>query len=701
MPPTELAPRLLSWASILEPKTREQAVMTASMPFIQPHMALMPDAHLGKGATVGSVIPTVGAIIPAAVGVDIGCVDAETEYLSPTGWRRIDSYVEGPVMQYDHETGRGSFVPPSRYVVRDQDTFLRFETKYGVDQVLTPDHRVLRWRRYGRARELVGEVVTAAEHAAEHGRLAQGSKAVFETAFEVELPPYLRIDLNDAQLRVQVAVMADAHLDGRRAVVKLRKVRKVDRLRKLLDDAGIEFSEGFNINDSTTTFRFSPPMLAKSYEPAFWSCSLDQLRVVVEECLHWDGNEADRVFYTRDRASADFISYAFAATGWRSVMRADERDGAVDYRVYAHANTRISMSGTPKGEVVEVPSVDGKAYCFTVPSGFLVLRRGGKVFITGNCGMQAVLTQFTKDDLGDRDLAPLHAAISRAVPLSAGAANQKLTESAERRVQELKDLPGYVQAHYALERWPLQLGSLGSGNHFIEVSLDELDRIWLFLHSGSRGVGNKLAQRHIAVAQEQCARRWVQLPDRDLAYLVEGEPEFDAYIEALRWAQHFALLNRAEMMDRVAACASEFLGAEVQRLQEVGCHHNYTERERHMGKDVWLSRKGAISAKAGEWGLIPGSMGAASYVVVGKGDRASLCSSPHGAGRNHSRAAARRLFDGEDLARRMQGVAWGRSDAFLDEHPEAYKDIDVVMADADDLVEVRHTLRQVVNVKGT
>jgi tRNA-splicing ligase RtcB len=314
------------------------------------------------------------------------------------------------------------------------------------------------------------------------------------------------------------------------------------------------------------------------------------------------------------------------------------------------------------------------------------------------CGMMAVRTQFTGDDLRGRDLAVLHGQVSRSVPLSAGGRNRRVRDSAVPRVEELRALPGAAQADTAADSWPLQLGSLGSGNHFVEVSLDEADRVWLFLHSGSRGVGNRLAQTHIRVARERCAG--TDLPDRDLAFLEEGGPEFDAYVEALHWAQRFAALNREEMMDRVAEQLSRFVGAEVRREQVVQCHHNYTERETHAGREVWLSRKGAISARAGQWGLIPGSMGAASYVVVGRGNPESLTSAPHGAGRAFSRTAARKRFSRADLDRRMAGIAWGRSDAFLDEHPDAYKDIDVVMADAADLVEIRHTLRQVVNVKG-
>jgi tRNA-splicing ligase RtcB len=315
------------------------------------------------------------------------------------------------------------------------------------------------------------------------------------------------------------------------------------------------------------------------------------------------------------------------------------------------------------------------------------------------CGMIAVRTQYRRADLRG-DLADLHHAVARAVPLSAGNYNQRVLATAEPRIAELENLDGISQAEAVAPRWRMQVGSLGSGNHFIEVSLDEQDRVWLFLHSGSRGVGNKLAQKHIAIAQQQCAARGIALPDRDLAYLEEGTPEFDAYISALQWAQRFAYLNREEMMDRVVGCLAEFVSDDVQRIDEVNCHHNYTARETHYGLEVWLSRKGAIDAHRGVLGLIPGSMGDLSYVVRGKGNKESLCSSPHGAGRNYSRNAARKRFTRDDLDARMAGIAWGHSNAFLDEHPQAYKPIETVMNDARDLVEVLHTLRQIVNVKG-
>lgn len=318
------------------------------------------------------------------------------------------------------------------------------------------------------------------------------------------------------------------------------------------------------------------------------------------------------------------------------------------------------------------------------------------------CGMIAVRTQFTATDVRGRGvLAPLRVAIENAIPLSAGKYNERVydAETAE-RIVELERRDGAESAEKIAPNWRLQLGSLGSGNHFIEVSLDEADRVWLFLHSGSRGVGNKLAGKHIKVAQEQCRKRWIDLPDSDLAYLVEGDREFWDYIRDLRWAQHFALLNRQEMMHRVLACMDVFMGEGTAGLEVINTHHNYTEREKHFGKEVWLSRKGAIDASEGTPGLIPGSMGTRSYVVTGKGNRLALNSSPHGAGRQHSRSAAKRTFSRAQLDEAMQGIEWRQSDAFLDEIPGAYKPIDQVMADAADLVEIRHTLRQIVNVKG-
>lgn len=326
------------------------------------------------------------------------------------------------------------------------------------------------------------------------------------------------------------------------------------------------------------------------------------------------------------------------------------------------------------------------------------------------CGMIAVRTQWTEDQLrtdGTSTLTSLREDIENRVPLSAGKYNHKITDSAADRFYELGTMWDETCAHHGVpdpgnyaSNWGNQIGTLGSGNHFIEITLDEDNRVWAFLHSGSRGIGNKIAQHHIKVAQDVAKKYWIDLPDKDLAYLVEDTPEFDHYIAELNWAQHFALLNREEMMDRVLDALATHMGEEPVEHERINCHHNFTQKEHHFGRNLWISRKGAISAREGQLGLIPGSMGTASYVVEGLGNKMSLNSSPHGAGRNFSRSTARKTFTHEQLREAMEGIEYRDTDAFIDEIPKAYKDIDQVMDDASDLVKIRHTFHQVINVKG-
>lgn len=315
------------------------------------------------------------------------------------------------------------------------------------------------------------------------------------------------------------------------------------------------------------------------------------------------------------------------------------------------------------------------------------------------CGMIAVKTPFHREDL-PKDLSIIRIGIERRVPLSAGAFNQKIQETAQKRIDHLKSV---AQVDYAEidKKWEYALGTLGSGNHFIEITVDENDEVWAFLHSGSRGIGNKIAMKHIKIAQELMDKWHIQLKDRDLAYLPEGTKEFDDYIRDMRWAQEFAFLNREEMMDRVLTeLKYSVFRFETMDLERINCHHNFTQQEHHFGKNVWLTRKGAISAEEGKLGLIPGSMGTRSYVVEGLGNTMSFNSAPHGAGRNFSRSEARRRFTMEDLEKAMEGKEWRHSNAFLDEVPGAYKDIDLVMENAKELVKIKHTFNQIINVKG-
>ena len=321
------------------------------------------------------------------------------------------------------------------------------------------------------------------------------------------------------------------------------------------------------------------------------------------------------------------------------------------------------------------------------------------------CGMIAVRTPFTRADI--RNPAAVRAGIERRIPMSAGRNNVKLTTTAAARVEALQTLAAETRANPGQydKNWKLALGTLGGGNHFIELAEDGDGSLWLTLHSGSRGVGNKIGNHYIKVAQDLCRRMQVQLPDRDLAYLPENHPAFDAYIRELNWAQQFALQNRNEMMDRVLTEISFAVYGEDGHqpdieLQRINSHHNFTHREEHFGQTVWVTRKGAIRARRDDWAMIPGSMGSKSYIVVGKENAMSFHSAPHGAGRRYSRTKARTLFSMEDLSRAMEGIEYRHSKVLLDEIPAAYKDIDEVIDNARELVEVKYVLKQFVNVKG-
>ena len=318
------------------------------------------------------------------------------------------------------------------------------------------------------------------------------------------------------------------------------------------------------------------------------------------------------------------------------------------------------------------------------------------------CGMIAVKTPLTREDLPE-DLSHIRLAIEHQVPLSAGHYNRSIKKTARPRIEQLEARAAEkdrLDFYDKLDRnWRKQLGSLGSGNHFIEVVLDEDGYAWAFLHSGSRGVGNRIATHHIRIAKQLMEKWYITLPDADLAYLVEDTPEFDDYMTDLDWAQEFALLNREEMMERIIRLLRHRCG-DFEEVERIECHHNFTRREHHFGRNILVSRKGAIEAREDQLGLIPGSMGARSYVVRGKGNRASFNTAPHGAGRRLSRNKARSSFTMDDFDRDMVGIEVNRSEAFLDELPGAYKDIDLVMEQSADLVEIVHTFRQIVNVKG-
>lgn len=322
------------------------------------------------------------------------------------------------------------------------------------------------------------------------------------------------------------------------------------------------------------------------------------------------------------------------------------------------------------------------------------------------CGMVACRLSLSASQVDERALQRIFAQISRDIPVGMqhyldepafGAQAQAFAPGLQRLLERQ---PALAKSMCGTPQWVKQLGTLGGGNHFIEVCLDESNQVWVMLHSGSRGIGKVLATHFIELAKRDMERWMIHLPDKDLAYIPEGCSYFDDYTMAVQWAQDYAMENRRCMLSRTIAALRQHLPPFEVTGEVVNCHHNYVEKEHHFGTNVWVTRKGAIRARQGEWGLIPGSMGARSYVVRGLGNPMSFHSSAHGAGRRMSRMQAQKRFSAADLAAQTQGVMCRKDTGVVDEIPGAYKDIDTVMAHQRDLTETVHTLKQILCIKG-
>jgi tRNA-splicing ligase RtcB len=326
------------------------------------------------------------------------------------------------------------------------------------------------------------------------------------------------------------------------------------------------------------------------------------------------------------------------------------------------------------------------------------------------CGMYAVKTKLKASAINQDQYKLIKKSIEKAIPMGVGEANEELTESAKEYIYDLRpdeyleDVFEYLKDNYRIDidSWQLQLGSLGSGNHFIELDKDEDDNLWVVLHSGSRGIGNQLASAYIKEAQKSCELHHVQLEDKDLAYLSKGTCAFNEYIKVLDWCQLYAKYNRKEMMNRVLEqiTISLYGFKENIRLYETDCHHNFTQLENHFGQDIYVTRKGAIELRAGSTGIIPGSMGTGTLIVEGLGNKVSFESAPHGAGRTMSRTKAKERFNMEQFHQAMKDIIFTDSKELLDESPMAYKDINQIVEQSKDLFKVKHYLKQMVNIKG-
>ncbi|ENU93844.1 hypothetical protein F971_00748 [Acinetobacter vivianii] len=322
------------------------------------------------------------------------------------------------------------------------------------------------------------------------------------------------------------------------------------------------------------------------------------------------------------------------------------------------------------------------------------------------CGMNAIRLNLKASQLPD-NLTPLRHAIECKVPVGFELHKQVKAKAStiiplEKRLQPIINKhPGVVRMLRKFDAtWQKQLGTLGGGNHFIELCLDENQDVWVMLHSGSRGLGNVIGTYFIELAKKEAQHRFGHVPDKNLSYFAEGSNSFNDYVEAVEWAQEYAFENRREMMRLILEAIRPLLPPFQMTKEAINCHHNYVSQENHYGEDLLITRKGAIRAGLDELGIIPGSMGARSFIVRGKANPESFCSCSHGAGRKMSRSKAKLLFSQDDLIQQTQGIECRKDSGVIDEIPGAYKDIDQVMANQSDLIEIVHTLKQILCIKG-
>ncbi|MBW4641019.1 MAG: RtcB family protein [Gloeocapsa sp. UFS-A4-WI-NPMV-4B04] len=702
---------VLSWANHpLGSQETKMAKNVASLPFVFKHVALMPDVHLGKGALVGSVIATKEAIMPAAVGVDVGCFAGDTliPLVDGKSYKISDlaNRSEEFIVYACDSTSKIVAAKATAKLTRKKANLIKVFLDNGEEIVCTPDHKfLLRDGTYEEAQNLQPETSL--------------------------MPFYSKIDKDGYTLIVQPYsgrwqkahwLVARSGLLGKvpafknqRTVIHHKNFEESDNRPDNLEFMGDREYSAYHRSLVERNQYFQSPefelqrlnaIAQKAQTPEGYKYyaergTLNILRYMQEQPEHFKQAVANN----GKRGKQYLIAYNQSEKGRAKTKEIANRYYTCDI-CGAEIKSLIGLHNHKKNEhkcnhkVLQVVALDYQedVYCLTVPEYNNFALKAG-VFVH-NCGMSAIKTPFTAAQLEGK-LKQIRLDIEAAIPTGF---NQN--KEVEKAVTNWQQWSNFKNLHSGVQRLQgkamNQMGSLGSGNHFLEVCLDTENQVWLMLHSGSRHIGNMLAQCHIGTAKELAKLADARLPDPDLAYFVAGTPQFAAYWHDLQWAQDYARFNRDVMMARFKRIVEKHLAGEkpIKPLLEVNCHHNYAEKEVHFGSDVYVTRKGAVRARVEDYGIIPGSMGAKSFIVKGKGNAESYCSCSHGAGRLMSRNKAKLNFTLDDLIEQTKGVECRKDGGVLDEIPGAYKPIDQVMANQADLVEVVATLKQVVCVKG-
>lgn len=671
---------------------------------------LMPDIHAGKGCTIGTTMTITDKVVPNLVGVDIGCLDKETEILTENGWIRIADWSNEKILQYDKEIDTAHFETPNAFIKKPCDEFFHLFTKYGLDQMVSDEHKILAWIGIKNRGYVLTDYI-ASDFVRKHNSLKKGISGGIKTTFNLESKG---LDMSDEDIRVIAMISADGTIrkkfpDHTRVEIHLRKERKVERAKHLLNAAGLDFSCHERKDGTTNFYVHGKPWYTKDLT-IFWAANQHQLKTLAEESLEWDGTKRKNggfSYSTTIKQNADVIQFAFAANGVRcgiQIIDWKKNGWSNTYSVYSTANEIVRF---PERNIQKKKSEDGFKYCFTTNTGYFIIRRNNKISITGNCGMETTRIQESY-----MELQKLDKLIYEKIP-----SGFSIRDRAHRYLSQIDLNELCCAKHVDLPRAEKSIGTLGGGNHFIEVDKDDEGNLYIVVHSGSRHLGVEVASYYqeagykvlnrtddasietiIAQMKAEGRKKEIQKTLKKLKNLKQtGIPKalayvsgelFEQYLHDMKIVQRFAMLNRQAMVDEIV-CG---LGLHVE--EQFTTVHNYIDTE------SMILRKGAVSARSGEKLLIPINMKDGSLICVGKGNEDWNFSAPHGAGRLMSRAEAKRRFDITGFRQEMDGIyTTSVNESTLDECPMAYKGMDDILSNIGPTVDVAKIIKPIYNFK--
>lgn len=673
-----------------EPDPESVKQMQEAMKYGAVYGALMADNHLGYSVPVGGVLAYEKQICVNGVGFDIACLDAETEFLSPDGWVRMDKWDQHKVLQYNPITDKANFVLPDRYIknLGEQEFYHFFHTD-ALDMMLTANHKVLWWPGYKNRGYKNFKTTLAKDFVLHHNSLKKGIVGAIKTTFDFEGEG---LNLSDDILRIIVMVTADG-CERKNGCFELhfKKTRKIKRAKHLLETAKIDFKEYLG-SDGSVFINFKNKFVFKGLNK-FWKANKSQLKILSDEVLFWDGHDGNHQYFsTTNQEEADIVQFANAVSGIRSgIGLVDFPNRKIAYNVYRTKNPFITFTKQKYGSTV----LKNGSYCFEVPSGFFVARRNNKIFVTGNCGNKAVRLDADADKVRS-DIYRVMNDIEKYISFGVGRKNNERVE------HELFDDTVWTDIdilHSLKPKAIEQLGTVGSGNHYVDIFIDDLDRVWVGVHFGSRGLGHSICTHFIKAAGGKDGIHAAPV------VLDESSDLGEQYLRCMELAGRYAYAGR----DWVCARVAQILKANI--LEEVHNHHNFAWRENHFGKDLWVVRKGATPNQPGARSFVGGSMGDYSFILEGvdsEESKVSLYSTIHGSGRIMGRSAAKGKYNNKTgeclrvpLINKDDMVAWIKKfdvelrGAGVDEAPMCYKRIESVLFAHRETVKVVQRLKPI------